>query len=315
MEEMDANESIRAGCLVKSPKLRRTVEWSLRAAGYTLENCESLDDAEAVRLLFVDQETRKTVAPDALSDIVAKGGSVVMLGDSIADDEVANLLQTEHLDHVISDENGLDEVELLITTVKLASGDIFGIEKYLPWGARVYEYEIGTYDDKGKALQAVVGHAKNMGARRALMARIEHATDELLMNAIYDAPALAKGVSTQSQMGMPIGEDKKAVLRYGCDGRYFAVSATDLYGKLSKQAIFTHLLRARKDRTPKQDDGRAGAGLGLFIILSSVTRFVANIASGERTEVICLFDLKQTGRQMETCARSVHIFNPNAKAA
>jgi hypothetical protein len=40
-----------------------------------------------------------------------------------------------------------------------------------------------------------------------------------------------------------------------------------------------------------------------------VTRFVANIEPGKRTEVVCLFDLKASGREAEPCARSLHVFH------
>jgi hypothetical protein len=39
-----------------------------------------------------------------------------------------------------------------------------------------------------------------------------------------------------------------------------------------------------------------------------VTRFIANVDPGLRTEVVCLFDLKQGGRDSDTCARSLHVF-------
>ena len=39
-----------------------------------------------------------------------------------------------------------------------------------------------------------------------------------------------------------------------------------------------------------------------------MTRFIANIEPGKRTEVVCLFDLKQSGRDADSCTRSLHIF-------
>jgi hypothetical protein len=41
-------------------------------------------------------------------------------------------------------------------------------------------------------------------------------------------------------------------------------------------------------------------------------RFVANIDPGRLTEVIGLFDLDATGREQESCARSLHIFTTRA---
>lgn len=316
MAKSNANEPARALCVVKSPKLRRTLERALRAAGFELE---SHDDFAAVDrqapIVFVDHETRANTDVAVLLGSVQPNGSVVILGDSLESNEVAALLREDHLDHLISDSQSPDEAELLVTTVKLVSGDIFGLEKYLPWGAKIHEMEIGNYEQKRAALNAITEHAKNVGARRALIARLEHVTDELLMNALYDAPAVRQGISTMSRINaltQKQSEDfggETATLRFGCDGRYFAVSASDVYGELRKEVIFDHLVRARRERgAPQREGGPGGAGLGLYFILSSVSRFIANIEPGERTEVVCLFDLRQSGREMDACAKSVHIF-------
>ncbi len=155
---------------------------------------------------------------------------------------------------------------------------------------------------------AVTAHAREVGARRPLIARIESVVDELLMNALYDAPAARHGVAADTRSGQPAA-DARAQLRWAGDGRYFAVSVQDDFGELHKESILDHLERARRERgKPRSSDEVGGAGLGLYFILSSVTRFIANIEPGRRTEVVCLFDLKQSGRDAETCARSLHVF-------
>ena len=97
--------------------------------------------------------------------------------------------------------------------------------------------------------------------------------------------------------------------RWASDGRYFAVSVEDQFGALAKAAIVDHVQRARNERgRPRGASEAAGAGLGLYFIVSSVTRFIANVDPGKRTEVIGLFDLRQGGRDGDACARSLHVF-------
>jgi hypothetical protein len=43
-------------------------------------------------------------------------------------------------------------------------------------------------------------------------------------------------------------------------------------------------------------------------VLSAVTRFIVNVEPEVRTEVVCLFDLRERGRDVESWARSLHIF-------
>ncbi len=57
-----------------------------------------------------------------------------------------------------------------------------------------------------------------------------------------------------------------------------------------------------------QSKPTGGAGLGMYFVMQSVTRFIANIAPGRTTEVIALFDIRATGREAESCARSIHVF-------
>jgi anti-sigma regulatory factor (Ser/Thr protein kinase) len=218
-----------------------------------------------------------------------------MLGDSIEDNEVIHLMRNNQLNHVIT--TG-DESELVTTSSKLISGDIFGLDKYLSWGAKLHTTPVVNYEDKRRAIAEVAAYATEVGARRRVMARIESVVDELLMNAIYDAPDAAGAARSGA-----------AQLEYGCDGRYFAVSVSDNYGLLSREVILDNLLRAREERgRPRQSD-KQGAGLGLYFVLSSVTRFIANIEEGRRTEVIGLFDLRQSGREAGKCASSLHIFD------
>jgi hypothetical protein len=307
----------RAICITRDAALRRTLRRTLNAAGSSVEFRDDLDpNGDTASILFIDRDSRRASLLPELRQIIGEDGKIIFLGDSIEDDEVVALLRHHLHDHVISDAaDGPDDAELVVTSVKLLSGDIFGLEKYLSWGVKVHELEISDYEQKREALMSVAHQAKELGARRQVIAKIESVTDELLMNALYDAPAIRNGVSPSTRIAKTTEAgghpgDEAALLRWACDGRYFAVSVQDNYGELHKEAIIDHLLRARAERgRPKStDDLSGGAGLGLYFILSSVTRFIANIDPGRRTEVVCLFDLKVSGRDTDSCARSLHIF-------
>lgn len=310
--------------MTSNPALRRALRRTLNAVGSSVEFVESADEiAESAELLFIDKATRLQADLPKLIQIVGENGRVVILGDSIEDSDVVSALRTRKLDHLITDWDGLDETELVVTSVKLLEGDIFGIEKYLSWGAKIHEITVDSYEVKREALLTIAQQAKLVGARRVVVQKIKSVADELLMNAIYDAPAEA-GKQGDQPAAAPYAREaldaplaSNAVIRYACDGRYFAVAVQDEYGRLQKEMILDHLQRAREERGRPQHDDRpgAGAGLGLYFILSSATRFIANIDEGKRTEVICLFDLKQRPRDCEGCARSLHIFHTSSTDA
>ena len=274
-----------------------------------MEFADSVDAAatQDAALLVIDQTVRKSLTQEQL-EALARGAGLIVIGDSLESDEVVSALRGQGMNHVIADAEEPDDGELVVTSVKLLHGDIFGLEKYLSWGVRVGDRVVTGYEEKREAMALVTAYAKDVGARRPVIAKIESVVDELLMNALYDAPAVAADAQPGGRAGTP-PPDSRALFRWACDGRYFAVSVEDEFGALKKESILDHLTRARAERgRPRAGDEGTGAGLGLYFILSSVTRFIANIAPGRRTEVVCLFDLKQSGREAENCARSLHVF-------
>jgi hypothetical protein len=291
--------------------LRRTLRRTLGAAGSQVEFHDNVDDAptDDAQLLVIDQQVQRAMPKEQL-EALGRGTGLIVIGDSLESDEMVAALRAQGLDHLIGDGEEPDDAELVVTSVKLLSGDIFGLEKYLSWGVKVGEQTVRNYEDKRESMAVVTAYAKEVGARRPVVSKIESVVDELLMNALYDAPVVA----AENDRDSTLPPDAKALLRWACDGRYFAVSVEDSFGALHKESILDHLVRARAERgrprpSSDGDEGGAGAGLGLYFILSSVTRFIANIAPGRRTEVVCLFDLKQSGRDSEACARSLHVFN------
>jgi anti-sigma regulatory factor (Ser/Thr protein kinase) len=285
----------RALCVVRDPNLRRTLQRTLHAAGSSVEFVAIEDvaalvgDARAPDLVFLDAEARRALDPAQWPD-----AAVVVIGESLEDEGTVELLRWT-AEHQISDAE-VDEAEVVATSVKVLTGDLFGIEKYLGWGARIEHREVDGYDAKRTALDDVSEFARECGARRSLITRIESVVDELLMNALYDAPDLGR-------TGAP------ATLRFGTDGRLIAVSVEDRYGRLERNDIVDHVTRARREkgRPREPTDEAAGAGLGLYFIVAQATRIIANVEEGRRTEMICLFDLRQSGSEA-TGARSIHFF-------
>jgi hypothetical protein len=303
-----ARAAPRAVCVTSSPALRRALRRTLGAAGSQVEFHDTVESASTddAALVVVDEKVRRTL-DRAQIEALGRGAGLIVIGESLENDEVVAAAHARGMNHLIGDGEEPDDGELVVTSVKLLSGDIFGLEKYLAWGVKIGTRDVVGYEDKREAMGVVCAYAKEVGARRPVIAKIESVVDELLMNALYDAPVVG---------GPREGTKGRAVLRWACDGRYFAVSVEDEYGALEKESILEHLARARLERgkpkprevRPGDEAATNGAGLGLYFILSSVTRFIANVEPGKRTEVICLFDLKVSGRDADACARSLHVF-------
>jgi hypothetical protein len=234
--------------------------------------------------------------------------------------EALSMLDLCQCDNLIARSEQVDEAELLVTSLKLlGAGDIFGLDKYLAWGVQLRQLQVATYDEKRAAIETVSAFARSAGCRRRLVGRVEIVFDELLMNALYDAPASTTGdrapfVSRAVPGGGPVSHQAVRV-SFGCDGRFLGLSVRDAFGSLQRQTILDHLNRAVTYSGTPLTDTQRGAGLGLYFILNSVSRFVCNIEPERATEVICLFDLRKTGRLSSNVASSFHIFTTPEGAA
>ena len=287
--------SRRAICVSRDRNLRGAVEPALASAGVAVEHCDDVPgDTRGAVLVVIDRATRQA-AGDGLGAIAAP---VVIVGDDLDDDGVISAMLDAPVSHLVTDPSDRD---LGITSAKLASGDLFGLEKYLAVGTAVAERTVTGDPDKRAAIGAVCAWAEAIGARRPLVHRLTSVVDELVMNALYDTPA----------SGAP-----RAVLRWGADDRAIAISVGDGFGALRQRDVIDHVRRARRERgRPRSEAGAGrGAGLGLYLVLGNVASLVVNVEAGKRTEVVCLFDRTTPGRPAAACARSLHVFRVAAPA-
>jgi anti-sigma regulatory factor (Ser/Thr protein kinase) len=301
--------SRRAICVSRDRHLRDAVEPALASAGVAVEHCDDVPgDTRGAVLVVIDRATRQA-AGDGLGAIAAP---VVIVGDDLDDDGVIAAMLDGPVSHLVADPSDRD---LGITSTKLASGDLFGLEKYLEFGpglgpglgpdlgpglsAAVAERTVTGDPDKRAAIGAVCAWAEAIGARRPLVHRLASVVDELLMNALYDTPA--SGAS-------------RAALRWGADDRAIAISVGDGFGALRQRDVIDHVRRARRERgRPRSEAGAGrGAGIGLYLVLGNVASLVVNVEAGKRTEVVCLFDRTTPGRPAAAWARSLHVFRSAA---
>jgi hypothetical protein len=310
--------SQRALCVTGNLALRKVLRRTLSAAGTTVEfvdRCEDLlaQEGPPIDLVVVGDMASAGSLPEILPRL-GPAAKVVLLGRPFDATTTLEIMRQDGFDHLLGGDAELEEAEIVVTSIKLLRGDLLGVEKYLTWGALIHAREVASYDEKRLAIREVTDVAREMGCRRQLVARIETVTDELLMNALYDAPASRYGCRPLFQgKGRPGAgpvTDQVAQLRFGCDGRYFAVAVCDAFGELRKNAILDHLERARDEKGLPRVGGEegGGGGLGLYFILNSVSRFIANIQTGQATEVICLFDLRGGARDYHYRAKSLSIF-------
>ena len=161
---------------------------------------------------------------------------------------------------------------------------------------------VASDSEKRVVIGEVCAWAEAIGARTPIVHRMASVVDELLMNALHDAPRESKPLI---ELHAP---EKRAVLRWACDDDHIAISVGDAFGALRQRDVIGHVRRARDERgRPELDEH--GAGLGLYLVLANVASLIVNVDPGRRTEVVCLFDRGASDRRaIESGVRSLHVF-------
>jgi hypothetical protein len=286
----------RAICVSRDEGLRRAIEQALSAAGFAVDHWEHVpDDTSGAVLVVVDRATREAAG----GELCASAAPVVIVGDDLDDDGLITIMLEAPVSHLVEDPHDRD---LGITSEKLASGDLFGLEKYLAGKAAVGERLVASDAEKRHAMAEVCAWAETIGARRPLVHRLASVIDELVMNALHDTPGTPPAPGTRAP---------RAKLRWGADDDVIAISVSDAFGALRQRDVIDHVRRARSQRgRPRAgSDAQRGAGLGLYLVLANVASLVINVEAGRQTEVVCLFDRAKGGRPAASLVRSLHVFH------
>lgn len=200
-------------------------------------------------------------------------------------------LRDDRVNHVVVGDE-LDQ-GVFVTAQKLLTGDIFGIEKYLPPGTPVHYARLRDFAGRGQAIDTVLAFAEESKMRRQVRSAIGSVCEELLMNALYDAPVDANGQPVFADVDphdrIETRSPRPVSIRYAATDQQFAIAVRDRFGRLAKNTILAYIEKCL--HSPTQIDRKTyGAGLGLYLVANAAASYVVNVAFGIATEVVCTFD-------------------------
>jgi len=220
---------------------------------------------------------------------------------------------------IAKNEDPLEPDELIITAEKLLRQDLFGLQKYLLWGVEPYRVEIRASRLKQDYVHEVATYAQTLGCNDRVVELVETVADELITNAIYNAPRTADGEPKYARRSrreaVELADHEVGHLEFACDGDYIAIGQIDPFGALTRETVVSYLNRCLVKGPEQLSDASGGAGIGLYRVFQSLSKFIINIDPGTCTEVICLIDLRQTMKRFRQAAKSFHIFIRDADAA
>ena len=202
---------------------------------------------------------------------------------------ICHILYQDEQDPIFTQKN------IFVTAAKILSNDVFGLEKYLNWGVDVKEFIITSSADRAFFLEAMKTDLAKAGIQSSHIRNATLIADELLMNAIYDAPIDRKsGQSKYNHLSrrvvIDLGPKEYGKLRFAFDGTTIAISVDDPFGALQRDTIIRYLKSCFDGRFGSINvaEGKGGGGMGLFQIISTAHLMITNIKPHEKTEIIAL---------------------------
>jgi hypothetical protein len=268
---------------------------NLERAGAEVDAARSASSvvAEVIphRYIFYNVDEGDVGAVEKLLPRMRQKAHVAVIAPQAKLQHLNGFLQDNRVNHVIVGE----ELErgTFITAKKLLTGDIFGIEKYLPQGTPVHYLRLRDFEGRGKAIDTILDFAQSSKMRRQVRNAIGQVCEELLMNALYDAPVDGKGTQLFAEVDphdrVKTRSPRPVSIRYAATDKQFAIAVRDRFGRLAKNTILSYIDKCMN--SPVQIDRKKyGAGLGLYLVANAAASFVANVAYGIATEVVCTFD-------------------------
>lgn len=313
------------------PRARRVAERALIATGSTVES--AVDETELIAKIEADGWDLMMINFDPplrddsrwleqLNTLEPRWPRTKLVLHTTAqtEDYLPLMAERRFLRNLIAkNDEPLEPEELIITAEKLLRRDLFGLQKYLLWGVEPYCVKIKDSRLKQDYINEVATYAQSLGCNERTIELIETIVDEVVTNAIYNAPRTADGAPKYAKRSrrehVVLEDDEIAELQFACDGDYIAIAQIDPFGSLTQDTVVSYLNRCLARGPDQFSEASGGAGIGLFRVFQSLSKFVVNIDPGKKTEVIALIDLRLSMKRFRQAAKSFHIFVAESQAS
>ena len=271
-------------------------------------------------LVVVDYDSSKAAASALLAALAKldRPPAVLVISSQATSQRLVGLLENEVLTNLFIKNVEVDSHELVVTVQKILRENIFGLEKYLSWGIKPIDYRIRSAAAKGPVIEDIARHLHEIGCNARLVVAAQTVADELIMNAVFNAPVDSNGRPKYAHLKrsapLELEPSEEVLFRYACDGRDLALSVQDPFGRLSQDTVRNYLRKCFSGGEGQVDEKEGGAGLGLYHLFESVNHLVINVDINHRTELIGLMHISGTFRDFAERAKSIHLFYGNSSS-
>lgn len=256
--------------------------------------------------------------PDALGladAIVAASPTsrIVALCHPSPPESISTLLDRPWFAHLLGLQSPWFMEELGATLTRLTGGPLFGLHRHLPWGTRILSTPVSSSQQKEALFERIEAYMADIGVRGRLVSRLHDVADEMLMNAVYDAP-VDRATGAHPYAALPrttrvdLPPDSRPTFSYGSDGRIFALSIADPFGGLTPEILKRYIAKGLRRGSDQIDRKAGGAGLGLYFLFQSLNSMTLYLQPGRRTEMVGLVDIRGSFRDVLKSPKALNIY-------
>jgi hypothetical protein len=207
--------------------------------------------------------------------------------------------------HVVAHPMPILAEELLATVQKLLRNEVFGLEKYIAWGADVRGYTLEDAAERGDVVTALASDVTAVGLPERVSSLVSVIADELLANALYVAPLddhkRRYRVTEARERSRALRGRDVVTVRWATDARYLAIEVRDRWGTLDPDTVAERLASGKVGSSAPE------SGMGLALAYACCNQLVIDLEPEVMTEVIALLDVRYKPTEIGRSA-SFHTF-------
>lgn len=185
----------------------------------------------------------------------------------------------------------------------ILSKNRFGLEQFFKGGSKRQEITLSTAAHRVAAIEATRGFLVKQGVPPRLGGQVGHAVEELLLNAIFDAPIDASHeryrLHADRMADFSFSKKETVTLSIMSNDEYIGVAVTDQFGSLNLNEVLAHLSRNYRTEdylSEKSDEN----GLGLNNVVESGFSLLLSTVPGESTDAILFFPKARNHKEFKT---------------
>jgi hypothetical protein len=281
------------------------VEGTLRAHGLEVISPvdPSMSPRERVAVTVIDPATLPNGAED-LRDLAAAlcGTPVVVLGGPSGRETLIDWIDVPEVCAVVARDHVHSDTELQRALDAIVEGPRFDLDAHLDPQMARFETSFAASQERERVLDQLVAFFAEHDVRARISQTAVTAAEELVTNALYDAPTDADGRRLYAEIdrrhAVFLGAAARPTLYAGIDASELVVSVRDPHGSLTIETVKHYLAKGLRAGPDQIDAKRGGAGLGLARIFAMVDRMSVFVAPGRMSEVSLSLSLRGARRDM-----------------